>query len=455
MTKLSDLVYEEQIGKTGYPLDHVRQLFHRSSAILEKDGSPFKSSMGENYFCNISGFDFSSFNVAIIYNSDPLILEEAIAPLYEANLPHSVGLGGAGLAHAEVLKAKGYVSKGAAPIMAYALDSTRDSFNLRIGLHVRRVETSSDLEIAISLLCETFDLPQDLCRNLVTPSLGVDEAFRYLLYDQDVPVCTILFARNGKLLGCFDVATPPAHQRKGYGEELMRWAFATHADEGDELVVLIASKAGQPLYRRLGFQFLEFLQSWHLEDTTRMRRFTHYELKFGDFDLRPMSNEDADWAIPAFNDESFVQWMGFPSPYEEKHFEAGLQRMSRFKDDGFGISWIIERGGVPQGVIACHHTDWTYKRTEIGYGAFAASRGTGVIPTVLRQLVEFLFREYGFERIEVRTDINNHSSRKAAEKAGFTFEGELRRNYLNLGEVTDDAIFSFVQADLNKGGSTQ
>ena len=235
----------------------------------------------------------------------------------------------------------------------------------------------------------------------------------------------------------------------------MKWALAHHAAEGDRTVVLQSSNPGIPLYKSIGFEVLEYFQNWQMNTTERMRRFTHDELKLGDFNLRPMSKEDADWAIPAFNDEGFVQWMGFPSPYEEKHFEAGLQRMSRFKDDGFGISWIIERGGVPQGVIACHHTDWTYKRTEIGYLAFAASRGTGVIPTVLHQLAEFLIREYGFERIEVRTDINNHSSRKAAEKAGFTFEGELRRNYLNLGEVTDDAIFSFVQADLNKGGSTQ
>jgi RimJ/RimL family protein N-acetyltransferase len=106
-------------------------------------------------------------------------------------------------------------------------------------------------------------------------------------------------------------------------------------------------------------------------------------------------------------------------------------------------------------MIACHHTDWKYKRTEIGYGAFASSRGTGVIPTVLRHLVEFLFAEYGFERIEVRTDVNNQSSRRAAEKAGFTLEGELRRNFLNLGEVTDDAIFSVIPDDLSKGDLTR
>ncbi len=71
-----------------------------------------------------------------------------------------------------------------------------------------------------------------------------------------------------------------------------------------------------------------------------------------------------------------------------------------------------------------------------------------MMSTVLRALVEFLFENYGFERIEVRTDVRNEGSRRTALKAGFTLEGILRRNYESDGEITDDAIFSMIKSDL-------
>ena len=140
--------------------------------------------------------------------------------------------------------------------------------------------------------------------------------------------------------------------------------------------------------------------------------------------------------------------MLMPSPFEEKDFEDRLKKWEHLQSTGLGINWVIELDGVPQGSMACHHTDWELKRTEIGYMAFPPSRGKGVVPTVLRSLAAFLFKEYEFERIEVRTDSRNESSRRAALKAGFIFEGEIRKNFVNKGEITDDAVFSMIKSDL-------
>ena len=455
LPRFNELVYDLPSDRASAPLDKLRALFHGSIRELENDHSPIKQGSFDNTYWFTTELPTPFFNQATIYNQDPTVFEEALKRFYELNIVHTIFLAGGGLAHADTLKSRGYVHKSTIPLMAHALDPNKSDFELRSGLEVKRVETEEQNTQANDLLESGFGMPRDLTEIYTNSAFGNPNSYRYILFDEGVPVSTSHFIRTGKFLGCFDVATPPEHQRKGYGDQLMSWALATHTAMGDELVVLQASKAGQNLYRTHNFHFLEFAQGWYMDSTDPMRRFTHDELQLGDFNLRPLRKEDSDWAIAAFNDEGFVQWMGFPSPFEAKDFEATFQRMSRFKGDGYGMNWVIERDGVPQGMIACHHTDWKYKRTEIGYGAFAASRGTGFIPTVLRQLVEFLFREYGFERIEVRTDVKNQPSRRAAEKAGFTFEGELRRNFLNLGEVTDDAIFSVIPSDLNKGGSTQ
>ena len=338
--------------------------------------------------------------------------------------------------------------RGATPLMAYALNPAIDKYVIRAGLEVRRVESEEDLEIAQQLLATGFGLSMEIVQAYTEALFGSPYSFRYVLFDSGVPVSTTHFVRTGTFIGCFDVATPTEHQRKNYGDELMRWAFATHAELGDELVVLQASLAGQPLYRKRGFQFLEHVQSWYMEDTNRMKRFTHHELHFDPYTLRPLTETDSELLVGYLNDAGMSQWMGMPSPFEEKDFAELLARWRTAQKNGLGINWVIEEEGVPVGMIACHHTDWKFKRTEIGYMTFAPSRGRGIIPSVTRSVAELLFNEYQMERVEVRTDVHNEASRRAAEKAGFTHEGSLRRNFLNKGEVSDDAIFSMIKDDL-------
>ena len=101
-------------------------------------------------------------------------------------------------------------------------------------------------------------------------------------------------------------------------------------------------------------------------------------------------------------------------------------------------------------MLACHSTNWKLKAIEIGFATMPAYRGQGIMPDVLTQLGEFLLEQYGFERIEVQADTANAGSRRTAEKAGFTFEGELRRRFLNHGTLTDDAVYSMIKDDLTR-----
>ena len=448
MSQLNDRVYDTNVGKSGVSLDRVRKLFHESAQALVKPDSIFESGSGEDFYWFMSGIPFPYFNQVSVYTDKSEILEAAISPFYANKYVHAVFLGGAGLAHAEILKEKGYTNKGAVPLLAYSLDPKNDQHQLRDGLSLVRVQTQEELSICQSIMMDAFNMTPEITQSYTQPLLSDARAFRYYLLDHEVPVATALFIRSEKVLGCFDVATSPNQQRKGYGDYLMSSVFATHAQMGDELIVLQASKAGQPLYRRLGFQFLEHIQGWEIEDTTRMKRFTHHNLTLGEFNLRPGVDADAELMVPFLNDSEIAKWMGVPSPYTKADFERHLKRWRVGESAGKAMDWVIEKDGIPLGKISCHHTDWQVKRTEIGYLTFPPSRGMGMMSTVLRALVEFLFENYGFERIEVRTDVRNEGSRRTALKAGFTLEGILRRNYESDGEITDDAVFSMIKSDL-------
>ena len=450
MSLLNDRVYDTNVGKTGFSLDRVRELFHGTVKVLEKEGSPFHAGVEDNCHWFTTGFEVAFFNQVSIYNGDPEIFEKALERFYELGLVHTVFLGGAALVHGETLKTKGYVNRGAVPLMGYALDPIKDQHQLRPGLEVKRVVNAEDLQRIQVLMSDGFEMPVELVESYSENSLGIADSFRYYLLDNGVPVSTSHFMRIGTFLGCWDVATPKEHQRKGYGDELMRWVFATHAALGDDLVVLQASNAGQPLYRRTGYQFLEYIQGWQMDDKALMQRFTHKDLQLGEFTLRQLVEADSTWLIPFWNDEAVQKWMSVPAEFGEKEFTSTLARFKAMVRNGTGINWVVERDGVPVAMLACHSTDWKLKATEIGFATIPAHRGQGIMPAVLAQLGEFLLEQYGFERIEIQADTANAGSRRTAEKAGFTFEGELRRRFLNNGALTDDAVYSMIKDDLTR-----
>lgn len=60
------------------------------------------------------------------------------------------------------------------------------------------------------------------------------------------------------------VATPPEHRRRGIASWLLWRALAEARERGHESASLRASAAGAPLYERLGFRDLGFVEMWEL-----------------------------------------------------------------------------------------------------------------------------------------------------------------------------------------------
>ena len=263
---LNDRVYDTNVGKTGTSLDRIRKSFFGLFEEYAHENSPFKAGYLDRSFWMTTGFDVQYFNQAVVFDSSAEVLEELVGKLRELKVLHSVVLGGAGLIHAEILRKRGYVVQSAVPLMAYALDPSRDNYTARSGLEVKKVETEANLAIAEALAAEGFGMTAELAHDYMSPVFGNPKAHRYYLIDNGTPVSTSLFFQDGKFIGCFDVATPERFQRKGYGEELMKSMFAIHAAAGAELVVLQASTPGEVLYRRLGYQILEHAQNWAMLD---------------------------------------------------------------------------------------------------------------------------------------------------------------------------------------------
>ena len=259
-------------------LDGIRRLFHNSFTPAMRDSAFVSIGGADDCYWSITNFPSASSNELSIYNGSSQVLEAALTKFYDPDLAHRVFLGGAGLVHAQTLLTKGYVNTDVVPLMVLALDVQMNPHELNTGLTITRVKTKSELALCQALMIDAFNASPEFTRSSTENTLGSAHSFRYLLFDQGLPVSTAHFIQSGKFLGCFEVVTATSQQGEGHGEQLMRWAIATHAALGQELLVLQSSTAGEALYRGLGFQILEYAECWVMEDVLRMRRFTHGEL---------------------------------------------------------------------------------------------------------------------------------------------------------------------------------
>ena len=102
--------------------------------------------------------------------------------------------------------------------------------------------------------------------------------------------------------------------------------------------------------------------------------------------------------------------------------------------------------GVLVGACGLHRIDWTVRRFEIGYWRRAGLPGHGIATEAARALNRMAFDRLDARRVEIRMDEVNLPSRKVAERAGFTFEGLLRRDTLTVaGEPRDTRVYARVR----------
>ena len=73
-----------------------------------------------------------------------------------------------------------------------------------------------------------------------------------------------------------------------------------------------------------------------------------------------------------------------------------------------------------------------------------------MITRALKLVSQFAFDHEGAARLQLRADVDNIGSRRAAEKAGFSFEGVQRAAHWNerLGRRQDHAMYSLLPDDL-------
>jgi GNAT superfamily N-acetyltransferase len=146
----------------------------------------------------------------------------------------------------------GLTDAGGPPAMA--LPAIAEIPPLPDGLEIAVVHDAAGLEVARDLAARGFEMPREFVEVLVAESM-LDDPTVVLVTGSvhGVPVSTALVGVTGNTAGIYNVATPPEHRRRGYGEALTWAAVAEGRRLGCDHSTLQASPMGAPIYRRMGY----------------------------------------------------------------------------------------------------------------------------------------------------------------------------------------------------------
>ena len=169
--------------------------------------------------------------------------------------------------------------------------------------------------------------------------------------------------------------------------------------------------------------------------------------------VRPYRSMDAQALFDAIIEtrESLLPWMNFATQYhtfdDAREYINRVQARWLLRED-FPVGFFETATGAYLGGSGLGPRDWQVPSFEIGYWIRTSSQGKGYVTEVVRLLSAYAFESLGAERVMIRCDARNQRSAAVALRAGFTFEGKLRKFAVATdGSIEDRLFFSRTRAD--------
>lgn len=169
----------------------------------------------------------------------------------------------------------------------------------------------------------------------------------------------------------------------------------------------------------------------------------------GELRLRPMEDQDQDAVVRTCRDPETIRWTTVPDPYER----ADAQGFQVYGQDAWargqaGCFVVADPDDRYAGTLDLRLSAADPLLADVGFMIAPAARGRGYLPAALVALSAWGFSTLGLARIEWKANVGNTASRRAAEKAGFTFEGTARGGVQHRGERVDAWVAALLAGDL-------
>ena len=172
--------------------------------------------------------------------------------------------------------------------------------------------------------------------------------------------------------------------------------------------------------------------------------------------LRPYAPEDGASLKAAVDEtrEALLRWMSWGDDHRTVERAEAFCASSRLRFEAredFTLAILERRPGRLLGGSGLHVKDAAARHFELGFWIRASAEGRGYVQETVRLVAEAAFERMGANRLAVTCDADNERSRRVIERAGFPFEGRLRRNGVRPdGSLRDTLVFAMAREDFEE-----
>ncbi len=142
---------------------------------------------------------------------------------------------------------------------------------------------------------------------------------------------------------------------------------------------------------------------------------------------------------------SFLPWVD--STNSVKVIDEFIEKSLKMYSDCKALHALLLHEEDLVGIISHHHIDWGNKRCSIGYWLSEDHQGKGIMTEACRAFIRHAFTDYGLNRVEINTAIDNVKSQAIPRRLGFSEEGTQREAEWLYDYFVDHLCFALLKKD--------
>lgn len=154
------------------------------------------------------------------------------------------------------------------------------------------------------------------------------------------------------------------------------------------------------------------------------------------------------------DDASVYRWMSDPQvckyerwePHENIKYSRGyINEVFDYKTKKTYL-WGIQLGDSLIGSISIVNVDEHDRKATLGYCLARDYWSKGYTTEAVKAVIKFILQDIGLNRIEASCSVNNKSSIRVLEKAGFALEGHAKDYYFCNAGFQDSNLYAITKA---------
>lgn len=168
-------------------------------------------------------------------------------------------------------------------------------------------------------------------------------------------------------------------------------------------------------------------------------------IDIGEWQVRSYRADDAESLARYANNRNVSRNLrdAFPFPYtlaDAHEWLEGAMRGSPESD--FAVASPTE---VIGGIGLTFGSDVYRRSAEVGYWLGEPFWGRGIATAALQAITEYAFAQHDIVRVEAAVYESNPASARVLEKAGYEFEGRLRKSVTKDGHTLDELMYARIR----------